>query len=147
MKNGTMTKNLGDGLLVAMVIFAIVMLAVAFVTFEEGGYLIEHPSTLEIVDVEKPLDDPYNQSTVRMLVGFFIAAILGFATRRRPYVSLTANALLFALCLCEAASGLFGYVDFPFTLVSAIALAASIVYTCCFYLERAEEKRLNKPEQ
>ena len=139
MKNGSMVKNLGDGLLVVMVIFAIVLLAVAFVGFEEGGYYIEHPTTEELVDVVKPLDDPFNQSTVRMLVGFLLAAIVGFSTRKLPYVSLAANALLFGMCLGEAASGLFGYVDFPFTLVASIALAASIVYTVCFYLEKREE--------
>ena len=141
MKNGTMTKNLGDGLLVAMVIFAIILIVIAFLGFEEGGYYIEHPTTEELVDVVHLFDDPYNQSTLRILIGFLTAAILGFTTRRRPYISLVASVLLFCLCLCEAASGLFGYVDFPFTLVAAISLAANVVYTVCFYLEKAEEKR------
>ena len=141
MKNGTMTKNLGDGLLVAMVLFAAVLIALAFVGFEEGGYLIEHPATGEIVDVSAPLDDPYNKSTVLMLIAFLIASAIGLSTRRVPTVSVGANVLLFALCLIEAARGLFGFVDFPFTLCSAIALAASIVYTVCFYLERAEERK------
>ena len=133
-----MTKNLGDGLLVAMVIFAIVLIVLAFVGFEKGGYLIEHPATGEIVDVSTPFDDPYNKSTVLMLVAFFIASVIGFTTRKIPSVSIGANVLLFALCLIEASRGLFGFVDFPFTLCSAIALAASIVYTVCFYLEKAE---------
>lgn len=141
MKNGTMTKNLGDGLLVIMVIFAAVLIALAFVGFEEGGYLIEHPATGEIVDVSTPFDDPYNKSTVLMLVAFFVAAVIGFATRRVPTVSVGANILLFALCLIEASRGLFGFIDFPFTLCSAIALAASIVYTVCFYLERTEKNK------
>ena len=140
MKNGSMAKNLGDALLVVGVIFAIVLLAIAFVGFEEGGYYIEHPKTGELVDVNILIDDPYNQSTVRMLIGFLASAILGFSTRRRPYISLTANAMLFGMCLGEAASGFFGYIDFPFTLVAAIALAASIVYTVCFCLEKREEK-------
>ena len=140
MKNGTMTKNLGDGLLIAMVIFAVVLLVLAYFGFDEGGYYIEHPTTGELVGVSTLLDDPYNQSTLRMLIGFLTAAILGFSTRRRPYVSLTASALLFATCLIEAASGLFGYVDFPFTLVAAISLAANAVYAVCFYLEKAETK-------
>ena len=136
-----MTKNLGDGLLVIMVIFAAVLIALAFVGFEEGGYLIEHPATGEIVDVSTPFDDPYNKSTVLMLVAFFVAAVIGFATRRVPTVSVGANILLFALCLIEASRGLFGFIDFPFTLCSAIALAASIVYTVCFYLERTEKNK------
>ena len=143
MKNGTMTKNLGDGLLIVGIIFAIVLLALAFIGFEKDGYYIEHPRTEELVDVETLLDDPYNASTFRMLVGFFIAAVLGFTTRRRPYISLSASALLFLMCLGEAASGLFGYVDFPFTLAAAISLAANITYTVCFYLEKAEAKRNN----
>ena len=141
MKNGTMTKNLGDGLLVAMVIFAIVLIVIAFVGFEKGGYLIEHPATGEIVDVSTPFDDPYNKSTVLMLVAFLIASVIGFATRKIPSISIGANIILFALCLIEASRGLFGFVDFPFTLCSAIALAASIVYAVCFYLEKAEENK------
>ena len=143
MKNGTMTKNLGDGLLIVGVIFAIVLLAIAFVGFEEGGYYIEHPKTEALVDVVELFDDPYNQSTLRVLIGFLAAAILGFTTRRRPYISLLASLLLLGMCLGEAASGLFGYVDFPFTLVSAISIAANVTYTACFYLEKAEEKRAN----
>ena len=140
MKNGTMTKNLGDAMLIVGIAFAIVLLVIAFIGFGEGGYYIEHPRTGELVDVETLLDDPFNMSTARVLVGFFIAAILGFSTRRRPYISLSASALLFVMWLGEAASGLFGYVDFPFTLAAVISLSANVVYTVCFYLEKREEK-------
>ena len=141
MKNGTMTKNLGDGFLVAMIIFAIVLLVIAFVGFEDGGYYIEHPTTGELVDVEWLFDDPFNQSTLRVLFGFLVSAILGFSTRRRPYVSLAVSVVLLALCLFEAASGFFGYVDFPFTLVAVISLCANVTYTVCFYLEKTESEK------
>ena len=141
MKNGALCKNITDALVLIMAFVALFTLLVEFLSFDPEGYIVEDPRTHEDIEVSSMLDDPYIVIYVEMLVGFLLAAIIGFAGRRAPLASLIGSVILLALVLYEYKDGPLGQVDFGYVLVAFVGLAGSITYLACYYAEKAEEKK------
>lgn len=138
MKNGTLCKNVTDSLMIVMILLAVVMLIISYVTFDDEGYIVVHPKTEAEIDVESFLDDPYHKLHIKMIVGSTISVLFGFCGRKKPWLGTLVTAILFAFCLYEYANGFLRQEDFGYILLSAIGFAGSLVYQGCVYAEKRQ---------
>lgn len=147
-KTGNACKNLTDGLLLLMAIIALVCVIVGVISFD-GMYLMSHPVTGEDVYVNQPLENPYYATYLKLALLFGSAAVLGFLTRRWPYISVGASLCTVVASMNYYTDGLIRTYPFVYVLFAVTGLCGSLVYTACFYTERrrtqSEEAKTGKP--
>ncbi len=121
-----------------MAIVAFVTVVIEFVSFDDS-YFVDDPMTGEQIEVMFFLDDPYTKNYLITAAAFGLAAISGFASRKRPLPGLVASIALVVLVLLNYDRRLFTQEDFMYILFAFFGLAGSITYFVCHLLEKRQE--------
>ena len=134
MNSGKACKNLTDGVVLAVALVALGCLVIAFLGFE-GQYLMDHPLTGDEVRVEKPLDDPYVSTELKLFIAFGICAVIGFGSRKHPAVSIVASVCTIVISLNYYADKMIGDWGFLFVIAGVLSLAGNLIFTYFHYKE------------
>lgn len=153
MNTGKTCKNLTDGLLVFVAILALIGVIVHFVGFEEE-YKMKHPSTKEEITVSAPFDDPYAETYLKLFGAFSAAAIIGFASRKKGWLSIVASVCAFVISINYYMDGLIEENGYAYLGIAAASIAGSVIYTYYYYTEvkktlppKEKKKKKEKNEQ
>ena len=146
MNTGRICKNLTDGLLVFVAILALIGVVVHFVGFEEE-YKMKHPSTDEEITVSAPFDDPYAETYLKLFGAFSMAAIIGFASRKKGWMGIVASVCVLVISINYYSGGLIEENGYVYLGMSAASIAGSLIYTYYYYAEVKKALPANENEE
>ena len=146
MNPGKASKNLTDGLLLAMAVLALIGLIVQFTSFD-GAYTTIHPVTEEEINVESFIDDPVSDAYLKLFIAFLISAIIGFGARKSPVAGILASVCTIVISMNYFASGLIGEFTFIYVPMAVLGLAGNIVYAYFWSEEKKVKKTLKGAEE
>ena len=125
---------LSDGFLFAVTLVALVCVIISSITFE-GEYLMTDPISKEDIRVQKPLEDPYASTNLKLFIAFGICTLIGLGARKYPLIAVAASVCTIVISLNYYADELVPEWGFVYVLAAVLGLAGNLIFTYFHYKE------------